>query len=79
MVDSLAAVLVGLEQVSIGTGAEVRSLRVGTLLRAESRRKAFVQVLAGETIVGEFFTRWADADGSKRSLLTAISTLSVLV
>ena len=45
MVQSLAVVLVD-ELVAFLTGAEITSLQIMALLRANSRRRAFVQILA---------------------------------
>lgn len=79
MVVGLAAVLVRFELISIDARAEVRAFGICAHLRAQAWRIAFVQVLAGKSIFSELFSRWANANGSKRSFLTAVRALTVLM
>ena len=61
MVEGLALVLV-LQDVALGTGAQVAALGVGTSLRADSRRCALIQVLAQSRISRiENLSSWAGA------------------
>jgi hypothetical protein len=79
MVHCFTAVLIRLENVSIGTRAKVRAFSVCAHLRAKSWRITFVQILARESIFGEFFARRANANRSERSFLTSVCALTVLM
>lgn len=79
MVDSLAAVLVRLQHVTISTGTEVRAFGVGALLGTETGWKALVQILASESIFSKFLARRANTNRTEWSFLTAVGTLTILV
>lgn len=69
VIEGLAGVLVGLEDVAVGALAvEAALVDVDALLGAAARRIALVDVLAGEAVVLELLAGRAGAEGAERCL-----------